>query len=75
MYINPNSLVYFKYFLGCIVCICNGFLNLIWFFLALVICIFVTHVPPCLYALVEEIKLIDWLINNFIVNGKNIQEQ
>ena len=27
--------------------------------------IFVTHVPPCLYALVGEIKLIGWLIDWF----------
>ena len=54
----PNSLVYFKYFLGCIVCISNGALNLIWFILAHVICIFETHIPPCLYALNDERKFI-----------------
>ena len=58
MSIDPNSLVYFKDFLGYIVCISNGALNLIWFILAHVICIFVTHVPPCLYAFVDEIKFI-----------------
>ena len=34
----PNSLVYVKYILGCIVCISSGYLNLIWFILAHVIC-------------------------------------
>ena len=52
-------IVYFKYFLCCIVCIYNGALDLIGFILAHVICIFVTHVPPCLYALVGEIKFIN----------------
>ena len=37
--------------LNCIVCISNSSLNLICFILAHVICIFVTHVPPCLFAL------------------------
>ena len=51
-----NALVYFKYFLGYIVCISNGFLNLIWLILAHVICIVVTHLPVC--AQVSEIKCI-----------------
>ena len=46
-----NSLVHFKYFSGCIVCFSNGSLNLIWFILPHVMCIFVTHVmslcPHC----------------------------
>ena len=60
-----NTLVYFKYFLGCIVCISNGSLNLIWFILAHVICIVVC---PCLYALVGEIKFI-YLFYLFIMRG------
>ena len=54
----PNSSVNVKYFLGCIVSISNGSLNLIWFILAHVICTVVTHACPCLYDLVGEIKFI-----------------
>ena len=39
-----DSLDYFKYFFGCIVCISIGFLNIIRFILAHVICIFETLV-------------------------------
>ena len=52
----PNSLVYFKYFLGCIVSISNGALNLICLILALAIFSFCNS---CTYALVGEIKCID----------------
>ena len=52
----PNSLVYVKYFLGCIVCISRGYLNLIWFILAHVIC--TCNSCPCFYALIGEIKVI-----------------
>ena len=55
----PNSLVYVKYFLECIVRISSGYLYLIWFILAHVIC--TCNSCPCYYALVGEIKLIDWL--------------
>ena len=40
-----NSLVHFKNLLGSIVCISIGSLNLIWFIVTHVICLFVTHVP------------------------------
>ena len=52
----PNSLVYVKYFLGCIVFISNGSLKLIWFILAHVICTVVTRVCPHWR---NKIKLID----------------
>ena len=53
----PNSLEYFKYFSGCIVCISSGSLNLIWFIFDHVILYFCNSCL-CLYALVGEIKFI-----------------
>ena len=55
----PKLLEYFKYFSGCIVCISNGSLNLIWFTLAHVILYFCNS---CLYALVGETKFISLFI-------------
>ena len=52
-----DTLDNFKYFLGYIVCFSNVPLNLIRFTVTLVICIFVTHVPVSIYALVDEIKI------------------
>ena len=48
----PPSL-YFKYFFGCIVWVSNGSLDLIWFILAHVICIVVTHVPVSMPSLAK----------------------
>ena len=47
---------FIKYFLGCIVCISSGYLNLIWFILAHVI--YTCNSCHCFYALVGEIKVI-----------------
>ena len=53
----PNFSEYFKYLSGCIVCISNGSLNLIWFSFAYV---FLYFCNSCLffYALIDEIKCI-----------------
>ena len=53
----PKLISIFQILLGCIVCISNGSLNLIWFIFAYVILYFCNSCR-CLYALVGEIKLI-----------------
>ena len=62
----PNSLGYFKYFSGCIVCISNGSLNLIWFSLAHVI-LYSCNSCPCFYVLVwNKIHLFRTLLENLL---------
>ena len=55
----PNLLVYFKYFLGCIICISNGSLNPILFILAHVILYF-CYSCPC--SLVGEITFLNLFV-------------
>ena len=49
----PNSLVHFKYFLGCVVCVSNGSIILILFIVTHGICVIVTRVPVSIRSLAK----------------------
>ena len=66
MTIVLNSVVHYKYFSCCIVCISNAFQNLIWFIVAHLNCIYWNPCPH--YSLVGEIKFIHSFIHSLKYN-------